>query len=87
MSVAVLYLVAVYPQLVTGREICWVVRGNLNRWTLWANLFGNAFGYSLFALSTRFIDPGIGAVIIETWPLMAMFLIVGLMRGHAPRRL
>ena len=64
-----------------------MVRGNLNRWTLWANLFGNDFGYSLFALSTRFIDPGIGAVLIETWPLMAMFLIVGLMRGHAPRRL
>ena len=63
-----MFLSAIYWRLLSHREIRKVIRQRIvSRTIFWATI-GN-LSYAIFAVSTRFIDVSIAAVLFETWPI------------------
>ena len=74
----------IFREIVLNPAVWLVVGRNLFRWTLPMAML-NSFQFALFSWSTWFVDISVGAVLMEMWPVVLVFLMSRLLteqRGY-----
>ena len=82
-SGCLVYLVVAHPGLMLNGEVLGAAARRLWCVSMLGSV-GNALTFTFFSLSTRFVDPAVSTVLVETWPVM--FILLMLMRFEGRRR-
>ncbi len=75
-----LFLAAFFRESLFGRTVLSIIFRRLLTWTM-LFVIVTQLDYGLFALSTRFIDVSVAAILFETWPIFLIMLTAFLFRG------
>ena len=75
-----LFLAAFFRESLFDRTVLSIIFRRLLTWTM-LFVIVTQLDYGLFALSTRFVDVSIAAILFETWPIFLIILTAFLFRG------
>ena len=79
-ALAVLFMV-LFGRVLLRKSVLTLVWQRLPTWSMLFAII-NQFEYGLFALSTRFIDISVAAILFETWPILLILMTAFLFRGE-----
>ncbi len=79
------FLIVIFREVLFNKTALAVIIQRIFTWSMLFVVINN-FDYGLFALSTRFIDVSVSAILYETWPIGLIFLTAILFRGEGRYR-
>ena len=79
------FLLLRYRALLRDRDAVALVGRRIVSWAILLAVFGK-FAHGLFALSTRFIDVSVAAILYETWPILMIIFTARLFQGQGRYR-